>query len=66
MKHEKDLGVLVYLNETSTNLKCTHFEQGWDLQSVTLNMKKIYVHLYISIGHQQAGVAYSALLQLVF
>jgi hypothetical protein len=66
IKHEKDLDALVYLNGTSTNLKCTHFEQGWDLQSVTLNMKKIYVHLYISIGHQQAGVDYSALLLLVF
>jgi hypothetical protein len=65
--HEKDLGALVYLNGTPTNLKCTHFElQGWDLQSVTLNMKKIYVHLYISMGHQQAGVADSALLHLVF
>jgi hypothetical protein len=63
IKHEKDLGALVYLNRTSTNVKCTH---GWDLQSVTLNMKKFYVHLYISMGHQQAGVAESPLLQLVF
>jgi len=66
IKHEKNLGALVYLNRTSTNVKCTHFKQGWDLQSVTLNMKNFYVHLYISMGHQQAGVAESALLQLVF
>jgi hypothetical protein len=41
IKHEKYLGALVHLNETSTYLKRTHFEQGWDLQSVILNMKKL-------------------------
>jgi len=29
MKDKKNLAAFVYLNGTATNLKCTHFKQGW-------------------------------------